>query len=224
MLEIIRQDGRCIVWTLPSYIHLCVYWVVGQDALFTASSSQGFKKHIFSCHWIWYILHFIVGVAQLVKNPPAIRETWVRFLGWEDPLEKGKATQILLSWKMFRFNIWKTKCVGCKLELASLKMSYFCLIAWASEVKVAQSCLTLGDPMDCSLPGSSVHGDSPGKNTGVGCHALLQWIFPTQGSNLCLLHWQADPLSLSHQGRFNWPQTHTCSCSWKFLIWRLRDN
>ena len=39
---------------------------------------------------------------------------------------------------------------------------------------VAQSCLTLCDPMDCSPPGSSVHGDFPGKNTGVGCHALLQ--------------------------------------------------
>ena len=31
-------------------------------------------------------------VAQLVKNPPAVWETWVRALGWEDPLEKGKAT------------------------------------------------------------------------------------------------------------------------------------
>ena len=31
-------------------------------------------------------------MAQLVKNPPAVRETWVQFLGWEDPLEKGKAT------------------------------------------------------------------------------------------------------------------------------------
>ena len=31
-------------------------------------------------------------VAQLVKNPPAMWETWVQFLGWEDPLEKGKAT------------------------------------------------------------------------------------------------------------------------------------
>ena len=41
--------------------------------------------------------------------------------------------------------------------------------------------------MDCSLPGSSVHGDSPGKN-GVGCCALLQGIFPAQGSNPCLLH------------------------------------
>ena len=31
-------------------------------------------------------------VAQLVKNPPAMQETWVRSLGWKDPLEKGKAT------------------------------------------------------------------------------------------------------------------------------------
>ena len=46
---------------------------------------------------------------------------------------------------------------------------------------VTQSCLTLWGPMDCSWPGSSVHGDSPGKNTGVGCQALLQGIFPTQG-------------------------------------------
>ena len=47
----------------------------------------------------------------------------------------------------------------------------------------AQSCLTLCNPMDCSLPRSYVHGDSPGKNNGVSCHALVQEIFPTQGSN-----------------------------------------
>ena len=38
--------------------------------------------------------------------------------------------------------------------------------------------LTLCDPVDCSLPGSSVHGDSPGKDVQVGSHALLQEIFP----------------------------------------------
>ena len=48
---------------------------------------------------------------------------------------------------------------------------------------VTQSCLTPCNPMDCSPPGSSVQGDSPGNNTGVGCHALLQGIFPTVGSN-----------------------------------------
>ena len=46
---------------------------------------------------------------------------------------------------------------------------HYVVLSW-----VTQSCLTLCDPMDCSLPGSSVHRDSPGKNTGVGCRALLQ--------------------------------------------------
>ena len=63
-----------------------------------------------------------------------------------------------------------------------------------------QLCLTLCDLMNCSLPGSSVHEISHGKNTGVGCHFLLQGIFLTQGLNLHLLHWQADALPLSHQG------------------------
>ena len=43
----------------------------------------------------------------------------------------------------------------------------------------AQSCLTLFNPMDCSPPVSSVHGESPSKNTGLDCHTLLQGIFPT---------------------------------------------
>ena len=67
----------------------------------------------------------------------------------------------------------------------------------------AQSCLTLCDPMDCILPGSSIHGDFLGKNTGVGCHFLLQGIFKTQGLNphlLCLLPWQMDSLPLYHLG------------------------
>ena len=70
-------------------------------------------------------------------------------------------------------------------------------------VSVAQSCQTLCDPMDCSPPGSSVHGDSPSKNTGVGCHALSQGIFPAQGSKLPLshlLHWQAGSLPTKPPG------------------------
>ena len=59
---------------------------------------------------------------------------------------------------------------------------------------------TLCDPMDCSLPGSSVHGDSSGKNTGVGCHALLQGIFPTLESNPGLPHCRWIFYYLSHQG------------------------
>jgi len=55
--------------------------------------------------------------------------------------------------------------------------------------------------MDCSLPGSSVHGDSPGKNIGVGCHALLQRVFPTQGSNPGLPRCRQILYHLSHQGK-----------------------
>ena len=54
--------------------------------------------------------------------------------------------------------------------------------------------------MDCSLPGSSVHGDSPCKNTGVGRHALLQGIFLTQGWNPGLPHCRQILYHLSHQG------------------------
>ena len=64
---------------------------------------------------------------------------------------------------------------------------------------VTQSHLMLCDPMDCDSPGSSVHGDSPGKNTGVGCHALLQGIFPTQGLNPGLPHCRQILYHLSHQ-------------------------
>ena len=52
----------------------------------------------------------------------------------------------------------------------------------------AQLCPTLCDLMDCSLPGSSVRGIYPGKNTGVGCHFLLQGIILTQESNPHLPH------------------------------------
>ena len=60
-------------------------------------------------------------------------------------------------------------------------------------VLVALSCLTFCDPMACLW-------NSPGKNTGVGCHCLLQGIFPTQGSNLGLLHCRQILYHLSYQG------------------------
>ena len=59
---------------------------------------------------------------------------------------------------------------------------------------IAQRCLSLCDPMDCSLPGSSVYGILQGR-TGVGCHFLLHGIFPTQGNlwrphcRQILYHW-----------------------------------
>ena len=59
---------------------------------------------------------------------------------------------------------------------------------WISYAKSLQLCPTLRHPLDCSPLGSSVHGDSPGKNTGVGCHALLHGILLTHGLNPGLLY------------------------------------
>ena len=56
------------------------------------------------------------------------------------------------------------------------------------------SCSILCQPMDCSLPGSPVHEDSPGTNTGMSCHAFLQGIFPAQGLNPGLSTLQVDSL------------------------------
>ena len=48
-------------------------------------------------------------MAQLAKNPPALQETWVRSLGWEDPLEKGKATNSsILAWRI-PWTVWGSK-------------------------------------------------------------------------------------------------------------------
>ena len=75
---------------------------------------------------------------------------------------------------------------------------------------IAQLCLTLHDPMDCSLPSSSVHGHSPGKNTGVGCHVLVQEIFPTQGLNPGLPHCMTILYCQSYQGSpYMYIYTHT---------------
>ena len=65
---------------------------------------------------------------------------------------------------------------------------------------VAQSCPALCDPVDYSLPGFSVHEILQGKNTGMGCHVLLQGIFQTQGLNLVLLHCRQILYHLSYQG------------------------
>ena len=84
--------------------------------------------------------------------------------------------------------LWKT------MQTIPLTFTFILIIYWNYYTLDAcmhalsfQLCPTLCDSIDHSLPGSSVHGDFPGKNTGVGCHTLLQGIFPTQGSNSCLL-------------------------------------
>ena len=80
---------------------------------------------------------------------------------------------------------------------------FFCFSFLKSVCCAVLSLSVLSDslwPTSCSPPGSSVHGDSLSKNTGVGCHALLQVTFPTQSSNPSLPHCRQILYCLSHQG------------------------
>ena len=78
-----------------------------------------------------------------------------------------------------------------------------------TESEVVQSCLTLVTPWTVAHQASPSIQDSPGKNTEVGCHFLLQGIFLTQGSNPGLLHCRQTLYPLSHQGRLWWKKLKT---------------
>ena len=94
------------------------------------------------------------------------------------------ALSLEINWPcMYRF-------ISCLSVLSHWSMclflcQYHTILTTVLLVLAAQSCLTLCDPMDCSLSGSSVHGIL--HNTGVGCHSLLQGIF-----QLCNIVWNQD--------------------------------
>ena len=101
-------------------------------------------------------------VAQLVKNPPAMWETWVRFLDWEDPLEKEMATHSsILAWRI----PWREEPGGLQ-SMGSQRVrhnsvtftfqSYIITVETTRCFLVTKSCPTLWDPMNCSRPGSLV--------------------------------------------------------------------
>ena len=95
------------------------------------------------------------------------------------------------------------------------------------KVLVADSCPTLCDPRGLfSPPGSSVHGDSPGKNTEVGCHSILQGIFLIQGSNRGRSHFRQVLYYLIHQGSPFTADNSTpvLSVHWKDRCWSWNSN
>ena len=101
-------------------------------------------------------------VAQLVKNLPAVWETWVRSLGWEDPLEKGYP-----------------------LQYSGLKNSMDCIVH-----RVTKSWTGLSDLLTHSLlvPKAPLSMEFSKQDSRVGCHFLLWGIFLNQGLNPGLLH------------------------------------
>ena len=127
-------------------------------------------------------------MVHLVRNLPAMLETWVQSLGWEDPLETERLPTAVFWPGEFHGQssprgakeLDRTERLSLS-QIIKLKHNccYYCL--------ATQLCPILYDPMDCSLPGSSVHGISQAR--------ILEWvpisfsmgISPTQGSNLHLL-------------------------------------
>ena len=102
------------------------------------------------------------------------------------------------------------------IRTQSCPLIYMCLFS--------QLCLTICDPMDCNLLGSSVHEDAPGKNTGMSCHVLLQGIFPTQALSPGLLHCRRILYQLTYQGGPEIQMTdkaYTCTfCAVGCLVYR----
>ena len=91
------------------------------------------ENHLF--HWKDYSVRSLVIhktfswaslVAQLVKNPPALWETWVQFLGWEDPLEKGVATHSSIL-------AWRIPVTKSQTQLSDFHFRLLCFMLWLGE-------------------------------------------------------------------------------------------
>ena len=136
--------------------------------------------------WILAVLHQGVFVCQKFQS-----RCGERCLVWSYTLGRlsflGRALQKSGFYKLPSCSAW----VCSQMSVRGIWVLCACL--------VAQSCLTLCHPMDHSPPDSSVHGDSPGKNTGVGCQALLQSIFATQVLSPGLPNCRRILYHLSHQ-------------------------
>ena len=109
----------------------------------------GLEKFLFVCFLLMCMTKSIEGNSRNVKNSVSVIK---------DILQKtGKTNR------------------QCK----KLRAKHIILRESEGKVLVAQSCLTLCDPMNCSPPGSSIHEIFLDRNTGAGSHSLLQGIFPT---------------------------------------------
>ena len=110
-----------------------------------------------------------------------------------------------------------TESLCCTLETNTLQINYVCVCAQS-----LQSCPTLCNPMDTRKPARLLcPWDSPGKNTGVDCQALLQGIIPTQGWKLhllCLLHCRQILNLLSHQGKTVYMCVHIYICVYTCIL------
>ena len=116
------QQGTGLVFSPHSHQYLlflafmiiAVNWYLIVDLIWISLMIIAVKHFFIYLLAIWASL-----VAQLVRNPPAMRETWLRSLGWEDPMEKGKATHSsVLTWRI-SWTIWSMGSQGVRHDWAT---------------------------------------------------------------------------------------------------------
>ena len=152
-------------------------------------------------------MYIILLVAQTVKHMTAMRETWVRSLGYEDALENG----IAINSSILACRIPWTKEPGRLQSMWSQRVGQnwvtftHMILKRSSQLildVLIQIYLYLASVMSDSLWPNGLYSlwNSPGQITGMGSRSLLQGTFPTQGSNLGLWHCRQILYQLSHQG------------------------
>ena len=187
--------------------------------------SDGKGEWMLLCEWklimifTLFSISMVFSLHQKKRRKKKGQNTLSKIQLLPDPHSSSGFTVLLKSMSKYFWKVWAFSFAWCVV---------LCLLI--------QLCPTLCGPMDCSLPGSSIHGDSPGKNTRVDCHDLLQGIFPTQGLNPGLPHCRQILYHLNHQGnpspvqwhinrhKYLWGRQggkfteHTCSISRTWLL------
>ena len=193
-------------------------WVAVYMCLFVYCQSPGDRNSEFIFYFMFYIFHgdkdsslhlkslgtnLLKGETSKtvqVNSSEMFRSPCARYCAKHRRITYNRPESLLSRVQKL---VGKTDCKQWHRIIASITILYIMFpLCMKVEVLITQSCPALSDPTRLLCP-----WNLPGKNTRVGCHSLLQGIFLTQGSNLCLLHQQAGCLPLSHQGSHYLDQT-----------------
>ena len=106
VMSLLFNMSRFVIAFLPRSNCFSISWLYSPSAVILKPKKIKFLtvsivSYLFAMKWWDGIFPWASLVAQLIKNLPAMQETWVRSLGWEDPLEKGKATHSnIVAWRI----------------------------------------------------------------------------------------------------------------------------
>ena len=143
------------------------------------------SNHLTFCHPLLFLL-WILPSIRVFSNELALGIRWPKYWSFSFSISLMNI-QDCFPWGLTGLiSLLSQGLSGVFSSTVVRKHQYYFILQTMSVC--SQSYLTLGDHMDCSPSRLLCPWNFPGKNTGVGCHFLLQGIFLTQGSNLHLLH------------------------------------